>query len=137
MLVKKLPTTRLTLLTLAVSVASALVAAENTTTRSSTPADVTPATTTEDGVRSITLPTIAFDLPDAPGKNLIVGNCMICHSPSYITMQPPLSRKTWEANVVKMRTTFGAPIPETLVPEIVDYLVKIRGLPEPATRPSK
>lgn len=89
-------------------------------------ADVVPATDA-DGVRSITLPAVPFELPDAPGKNLVVANCIICHSPSYITMQPAFPRKVWEAEVAKMRTTYGAPIPEQLVPQIVDYLVAVRG----------
>jgi cytochrome c5 len=91
---------------------------------------VTTAKVSEDGVRSIELPAVAIDLPDAPGKNLIAANCMICHSPQYILMQPNLPRKTWEASVDKMRKTFGAPVPENLVPEIVDYLVAIRGVQE-------
>ena len=70
-------------------------------------AKVTPAAEAE-GVRSIALPALPFDLPEAPGKNLVVANCIICHSPSYITMQPAFPRKVWEAEVAKMRTTFGA-----------------------------
>jgi len=94
------------------------------------PATVVAATETADGVRSITLPSVPFELPDAPGKNLVVANCVICHSPSYITMQPAFPRKVWEASVAKMRTTFGAPVPENLVPQIVDYLVAVRGTGE-------
>jgi hypothetical protein len=41
--------------------------------------------------------------------------------------QPPLPRKTWEAEVEKMRKTYGAPVADEDVAAIVDYLVAIRG----------
>ena len=90
-----------------------------------------------DGVRSISLPQRPTDLPDAPGKNLVLANCILCHSTDYITMQPAFPRKVWEAEVEKMRKTFGAPVPEQYVGPIVDYLVAIRGEGEPATRPAE
>ena len=98
---------------------------------------VAPPVVSADGVRSISLPQQPIDLPDAPGKNLVVANCILCHSTAYITMQPAFPRKVWEANVEKMRKTFGAPVPEQSVPQIVDYLVAIRGDGQPATRPAK
>jgi hypothetical protein len=55
-------------------------------------------------------------------------HCLLCHSPDYITTQPRLSRKAWEANVEKMRAKYGAPIPTNAVPGIVDYLVKNHGV---------
>ena len=79
-----------------------------------------------DQVHSIELPTIPTELPPAPGRES-VGTCALCHSPRYILNQPPLSRKQWTAEVDKMRKTFGAPIPESQVPTIIDYLVAIRG----------
>lgn len=109
---------------------SAVKSAGEASAAAAEPVAVTPAKVSDDGVRSIELPAVAVDLPDAPGKNLIAANCMICHSPQYILMQPNLPRKTWEASVDKMRKTFGAPVPENLVPEIVDYLVAIRGVQE-------
>ena len=104
-------------------------AAESSATPADTSSSVEPAKET-DGVRSIPTKTLPVELPDAPGKNLIAANCVICHTPNYIMMQPPFPRKVWEAEVTKMRTTFGAPIPEALVPQIVDYLVAARGLKE-------
>src|SRR4051812_43505637 len=85
-----------------------------------------------DGVKSIELPQMPPDLPEGKGKNAITGSCIICHSNRYITMQPPFPRKTWEAIVDKMRKTYGAPVPDAVVPEIVDYLVAVRGKPDPA-----
>lgn len=100
------------------------------------PAAAQPAPSAAGGLKTIDLPQLPIDLPEGPGKSAVVGSCVICHSPKYITMQPRFPRKTWEAEVDKMRKTFGAPVPEAAVPEIVNYLVGIRGT-EPATRPTK
>jgi len=78
-------------------------------------------------VHSITLPTMPPDLPDAPGKDAVMSNCILCHSMRYVTMQPALSRETWVAEVTKMRKTFGAPIAEEKVEDIVNYLYAVRG----------
>ncbi len=48
--------------------------------------------------------------------------CVGCHSTAYIAMQPQLSRATWEAEVKKMRGTFGAVIPDPVATRIVTYL---------------
>lgn len=56
-------------------------------------------------------------------------HCQLCHSSDYISTQPRLSRKAWEANVEKMRSKYGAPIPTNAVPAIVEYLVKNHGTP--------
>lgn len=56
-------------------------------------------------------------------------HCQLCHSADYITTQPRLGRKAWEASVEKMRVRYGAPIPTNAVPGIVDYLVKHHGTP--------
>lgn len=55
-------------------------------------------------------------------------HCLLCHSPDYITTQPRLTRKAWEASVEKMRAKYGAPIPTNAVPSIVEYLVKRHGI---------
>ena len=62
-------------------------------------------------------------LRDAPGKDLVLANCAMCHSLDYIPMNSPfLDRKGWEAEVQKMIKAFGAPVPPEDVPRIVDYL---------------
>ena len=65
-----------------------------------------------------------------PGADLVPGEgsqevriyCNTCHSPSYITMQPPLPAATWEAEVDKMNKTFGAAIPDESRQKIILYL---------------
>ena len=95
-----------------------------------------PASVGDSSVKTIELPVMQPDLPDVPGKSTILSACVICHSTSYITMQPAFPRKTWEAEVDKMRKTFGAPVPDALVPEIVNYLMAIRGKPDAVTQPA-
>lgn len=60
----------------------------------------------------------------APGDGLaeVRVHCSTCHSPRYITMQPPLPAATWEAEVIKMKKAFGAEIPEDASRKIVAYL---------------
>ena len=73
------------------------------------------------------VPVSATSLPDAPGAEAFKMNCMICHSESYIRMQPGFPRKTWENIVNKMIKSFGAPIPDSTSQNIVDYLTAIKG----------
>lgn len=57
------------------------------------------------------------------GRELVAGNCSMCHSLDYIQMNSPLfDRKGWEASVAKMMKVMGAPIREQDVRAIVDYL---------------
>jgi|SRR5579863_3126925 hypothetical protein len=77
-------------------------------------------------------PDATFAVPayPAPALELAVGDgvqevriyCNTCHSPRYITMQPPLPPATWEAEVNKMNKTFGANIPDAEAHTIIAYL---------------
>jgi hypothetical protein len=60
----------------------------------------------------------------APGDGLqdVRIYCGTCHSPRYITMQPPLPSAAWEAEVNKMNKTFGEAIPEDSARKIILYL---------------
>ena len=84
------------------------------------------------GVRAleITLPpeTAAYRASPLPGYPLVRQNCLICHSAQYVQYQPPASpRAYWEATVVKMKKTFGAPFADEDIQPMVDYLVKTYG----------
>jgi mono/diheme cytochrome c family protein len=61
-------------------------------------------------------------LAPGPGRELVAAYCNTCHSPRYITMQPPLPADVWEAEVHKMINAMGASIPASDVPKIVRYL---------------
>lgn len=62
------------------------------------------------------------DLARGDGSQEVRAYCNTCHSPSYITMQPPLPAVTWEAEVNKMNKTFGASIPDDSTQKIILYL---------------
>jgi hypothetical protein len=67
-------------------------------------------------------PVPAVDLVSGDGLEDVRIYCNTCHSPRYITMQPPLPAATWEAEVEKMNKTFGAAIPEDNTKKITRYL---------------
>ena len=109
------------LLTLAAAVRPSL-AAEN--------APAAPSTVTGAGV---TLRSVNVDFPD-PGRmfpgdtkaDAINNNCLACHSAGMVLTQPALSRAEWQSEVEKMRSTYKAPVEESDVPAIVDYLVALK-----------
>ena len=78
-------------------------------------------------VRAIKLPEIKTELPPGPGREAIETYCMVCHSVDYILIQPKFSKETWTAEVTKMQKTYSAPIPDEKVPELVGYLMSVRG----------
>jgi hypothetical protein len=75
---------------------------------------------------------VVYKLPDEtaafkPGPNLeiVQNNCTGCHSADYINTQPrnvKSKRDFWQAEVTKMIKTYGAPIDDSDVPKIVEYL---------------
>lgn len=84
----------------------------------------------------IELPPETPALKDGPGKEVVMANCLMCHSTEYMTTQPALPAAGWKAIVVKMREKFGAPLSEDQVQPVVDYLVANYGVPTPpATAP--
>jgi cytochrome c5 len=68
------------------------------------------------------------ELRDAPGRELVVSRCAVCHSLDYITMNSPfLDHAGWEKSVRKMIDVMGAPVEEKDVAKIVDYLAREYG----------
>jgi mono/diheme cytochrome c family protein len=67
-------------------------------------------------------------LKDAPGKEVVVANCVMCHSLDYIPMNSVfLDRKGWETSVNKMIKVMGAPVKPEDAQKIVDYLAENYG----------
>jgi mono/diheme cytochrome c family protein len=65
----------------------------------------------------------AIQLDDAPGRELTVARCAVCHSLDYIQMNSAVMNRTaWEKSVRKMIERFGAPISEEDAKTILDYL---------------
>ena len=76
-----------------------------------------------DGVYQVdTYPLYAPKLPPGEGRETIQGYCNMCHSVTYITMQPPLPATMWASEVFKMIDTYGALIPEDETKQIIAYL---------------
>lgn len=92
----------------------------------------------------ITLPAESVQLKQSPlpGYALAQSLCVTCHSADYVLYQPPSSRAYWQAATVKMQKTFAAPIPDSAIEPIVDYLAKTYGTERtaatatPASRPA-
>jgi len=82
-------------------------------------------------VHSITVPHNEPYLLDGPGRAEFLQQCVICHSPRYVVIQPTYPRKTWAAEVAKMRDEYGAPIPDAAVEPILDYLMFLQNKPAP------
>lgn len=70
-----------------------------------------------------------FKLKDDAGTAAVVAKCSICHSLDYIQMNSRfLKREGWEAEVRKMAKVMGAPIAESDIPALVDYLTRQYGV---------
>ena len=64
-----------------------------------------------------------IQLHDAPGRDLVVARCSVCHSVDYVQMNAPVfDRAGWQKSVRKMIDAFGAPISEDDAQRIVEYL---------------
>ncbi|MBZ5662154.1 MAG: cytochrome c [Acidobacteriia bacterium] len=61
-------------------------------------------------------------LATGDGKETLEADCSLCHTPRFVTMQPPLPAETWAAEVEKMRKVMGASIPDDDAKKIVEYL---------------
>ncbi|MBV8911805.1 MAG: cytochrome c [Acetobacteraceae bacterium] len=78
--------------------------------------------------RSYTLPEETAALAPGPNLEVVQQNCAACHSADYIGTQPrplPNARGFWQAEVVKMKNAYGAPIQDADIPKIVDYLAEV------------
>jgi len=62
------------------------------------------------------------------GAEIANGQCLICHSVEYVTMQPPMPRAFWKSAVLKMQQKYAAPITEAQVDPLTDYLTRNYGV---------
>ncbi len=81
----------------------------------------------KNGVVSIELPNMTFDLAEGPDRDKANLYCIMCHGTEYIPMQPKLSKAQWTATVTKMIKTFGAPVPQEDADKIINYLAASYG----------
>ena len=75
---------------------------------------------------SVDLPAGDRMFPKGPNSDAADANCLACHSAGMVLTQPALSRAEWQSEVEKMRSTYKAPVEESDVPAIVDYLVALK-----------
>ena len=68
-----------------------------------------------------------MEFPPGPGVDAVKANCIFCHSAGMVLYQPALSKSAWTKIVQKMIDVYKAPISPDGIPEIVDYLMHIRG----------
>jgi cytochrome c551/c552 len=71
---------------------------------------------------TITLPPETSTYKEAPGVTALNAQCLTCHSAEYVAMQPPLSLKTWTAEVTKMQQKYGAQFSTNEIAPIAYYL---------------
>ena len=67
-------------------------------------------------------PLYRTELAAGDGEQEVSSYCNTCHTPRYITMQPPLPADTWTAEVNKMIKAYGASIPDDSTQKIIRYL---------------
>ena len=83
--------------------------------------------------QTFVLKSLSVDLPASdvafPGANAqaITANCLACHSAGMVLTQPALSKAAWDAIVEKMIHAYKAPVAQTEVAPIVDYLDATKG----------
>ena len=78
-------------------------------------------------VLKVNFPTSATLFPAGKGSEIANANCLICHSAGMALRQPPLTVDEWRAEITKMKTAFGAPIPADQIDELADYLGTVDG----------
>ncbi|NKB80479.1 MAG: c-type cytochrome [Nitrospirales bacterium] len=81
---------------------------------------------------SVSFPHDPATFQPGAGSSIASGYCTMCHSAEYVYMQPPHNRDQWAEIVDKMRHSFGCPIPDEHVSQLVDYLVSQNSLQFPA-----
>ena len=76
-----------------------------------------------------------LELKPGPGRDLVMGYCVMCHSVDYIQSNSVfMTRQVWEAEVTKMIKAYGAQIPADDATKIVDYLAANYGAPTPPSK---
>jgi len=75
------------------------------------------------------LPGSDESFPRGVGADVAASQCLICHSAGMVLRQPPLTKDEWRAEIMKMRSAYGAPIPDDQVDGLSEYLQRISGQP--------
>src|SRR5689334_1430848 len=90
-------------------------------------------------VQSVTLPleTARLKPSKLAGYQIAMQKCGICHSADYISQQPPaMTAAQWTAEVRKMEHAYAAPLSDTDVAQIGEYLAVTYGGAKPTQGPA-
>jgi mono/diheme cytochrome c family protein len=74
---------------------------------------------------SVELPASDENFPPGVGADIATSQCLICHSAGMVLRQPPLTKEEWRAEIMKMRSAYGAPMPDDQVDRLSEYLKSI------------
>jgi hypothetical protein len=86
-----------------------------------------PDTRPQGPVYTLVLPHDPPELPPGPHREKVAISCTICHSTRLLLNQPSFPREKWAEVVHKMVSVYGAPVPPNEEPELVEYLMTVRG----------
>lgn len=89
-------------------------------------------------VQSVTLPLETAKLKPSKlaGYQIAMQKCGICHSADYISQQPPaMTAPQWTAEVRKMEHAYAAPLSDSDVAQIGEYLAVTYGGAKPTLGP--
>jgi hypothetical protein len=75
----------------------------------------------------VELPASDEPFPPGVGADIASSQCLICHSAGMVLTQPPLKKDEWRAEIMKMRSAYGAPVPDDQVDGLSEYLNNING----------
>jgi mono/diheme cytochrome c family protein len=78
---------------------------------------------------SVELPVSDENFPPGNGAEAATSYCLICHSAGMVLRQPPLKREDWRGEIMKMRSAYGAPVPDDQVETLADYLASLSKQP--------
>ena len=81
---------------------------------------------------SVELPVSDEGFPPGKGVEGVTSHCLICHSAGMVLLQPPLKSEEWRAEIMKMRSVYGATVQDDEVEGLVDYLANLaKGVQRP------
>jgi mono/diheme cytochrome c family protein len=95
--------------------------------KAASPSDKQGATSPQWAIVRVEWPASDESFPPGAGADIAASQCLICHSAGMVLTQPPLTKGEWRAEIMKMRSAYGAPIPEDQVDGLSEYLKSING----------
>ncbi len=76
---------------------------------------------------NVELPNSTRLFPAGDGAAVANAQCLMCHSVEMVLFQPQRTPVQWVETINKMRTAYGAPIPEGQVDALAGYLAGVVG----------